>query len=159
MAIALDDNDCLYRLSGNGLIDVIRFKGGSNWTLLDNNPATVAITVAGLSGQLYQLHDSGTIWQYTGRVCDPTCRETWQRLDNNPATARIVASSNELYQLHNNGSLWRYTGTPCNFDSCTGWELLIGDGLGRIAVDHNRVYALSQPVIRSARQRVCAECL
>jgi Astacin (Peptidase family M12A) len=43
----------------------------------------------------------------------------WQLLDNNPATADIVAAGNNLYQLHKNGRIWKYTGTPL-----TGWQEL-----------------------------------
>ena len=158
VAIVLDGNDDLYRLSATGDIDVLRWRWSFNWVPLDKNPVTIAIAAAG-SGQLYQLQDNGSIWRYTGRVCNPGCQETWERLNNNPATARIIASGDELYMWQNNGSLWRYTGMPCNSDVCSGWEVLMGDGVGRIAVDGNRLYALTQQVARSTRQRVCYECL
>ena len=35
-----------------------------DWELLDNNPAMVAIAAGGT--QLYQRHNSGFIWRYTG---------------------------------------------------------------------------------------------
>jgi CubicO group peptidase (beta-lactamase class C family) len=64
---------------------------------------------------LFQLHNDGKIWQYTG-----TPMSGWQLLDNNPATKAIISPpGGGLYQLHNNGKIWRYTGTPI-----TGWELL-----------------------------------
>jgi hypothetical protein len=34
----------------------------------------------------------------------------WELLDNNPATAEIVAADGNLYQRHNNGFFFRYTG-------------------------------------------------
>ena len=43
----------------------------------------------------------------------------WQLIDNNPATAAIVADGDRLYQLHNNGRIWKYAGTPI-----TGWQEL-----------------------------------
>jgi hypothetical protein len=33
-----------------------------------------------------------------------------EQLDNNPATAEIVAADGNLYQRHNNGFIFRYTG-------------------------------------------------
>ncbi len=83
-----------------------------DWQLLDNNPATVQIAAAG--GNLYQRHNNGFIWRYTG-----TPLTGWQLLDNNPATVQIAAAGGNLYQRHNNGFIWRYTGTPL-----TGWQLL-----------------------------------
>ena len=71
------------------------------WTMLDNNPATVDIVAAG--DQLYQRHDNGRIWRYTGPPLTG-----WQELDNNPATYQIVAGGGQLYQRHGDGSIWRY---------------------------------------------------
>ena len=55
-----------------------------NWQLLDNNPASVDIIADG--NNLYQLHNSGLIWKYTG-----TPLAGRELLDNNPATKKIVA--------------------------------------------------------------------
>jgi hypothetical protein len=35
----------------------------------------------------------------------------WKALDNNPASADIVAGGEQLYQRHASGLIWRYTGT------------------------------------------------
>jgi hypothetical protein len=83
-----------------------------NWQELDNNPATVNIVTA--DSALYQLHNTGKIWVYTG-----TPLTGWQMLDNNPATRKIAAASNHLYQLHGTGLIWRYVGVPL-----TGWQML-----------------------------------
>ena len=83
-----------------------------NWQELDNNPATVDIVASG--GHLYQRHNTGRIWIYTG-----TPHTGWQELDNNPATVQIAADGNALYQRHNTGRIWVYTGTPH-----TGWQEL-----------------------------------
>jgi Astacin (Peptidase family M12A) len=80
-----------------------------NWLELDDNPATVDIVAS--DGQLYQRHDSGRIWVYTG-----TPHTGWLELDDNPATVQIVADGTALYQRHNSGRIWVYTGTPH-----TGW--------------------------------------
>jgi galactose oxidase len=82
------------------------------WELLDRNPASVSIVAAG--DNLYQLHNNGNIWRYTGPPITG-----WELLDNNPATKQIAAAGNKLYQIHNNGFIWKYTGTQA-----TGWELL-----------------------------------
>ncbi|MET3805630.1 hypothetical protein ABIB25_002634 [Nakamurella sp. UYEF19] len=79
------------------------------WLELDDNPATVDIVASG--GNLYQLHNSGRIWIYTG-----TPHTGWMELDNNPATAQIAADGGNLYQRHQDGRIWIYTGTPH-----TGW--------------------------------------
>lgn len=82
------------------------------WQLLDNNAATIsAISDA---GNLYQLHNSGKIWRYTGPPVTG-----WQEIDNNPASKKIVTSAGYLYQLHNTGRIWKYTGVPH-----TGWQML-----------------------------------
>ena len=82
------------------------------WLELDDNPATVDIVAAG--GHLYQLHNTGRIWIYTG-----TPHTGWQELDNNPATTQIIADGDTIYQRHHDGRIWIYTGTPH-----TGWQEL-----------------------------------
>jgi hypothetical protein len=103
------------------------------WLELDDNPATVDIVAAG--GRLYQRHNTGRIWIYTG-----TPHTGWQELDDNPATAQIAADGGALYQRHTNGNLWIYTGTPH-----TGWLQVDGNaatvditaGGGRLYQRHN----------------------
>jgi hypothetical protein len=74
-----------------------------NWQELDNNPATVDIAASG--GHLYQRHNSGRIWVYTG-----TPHTGWRQLDGNAATVQIIAGGGHLYQRHNTGRIWVYTG-------------------------------------------------
>ena len=88
---------------------------------LDNNSNTKAITAG---SYLYQLHNNGAIWQYTGRSCSGNSCPGWVQLDGNPNTKAIVAYDSNLYQLHNNGAIWKYTGTPCSSSSCSGWVQL-----------------------------------
>src|SRR5437763_16253923 len=76
------------------------------------------------AGQLYQLHDSGAIWRFTGVACSGGSCPGWQLLDNNPNTREIVAAGGQLYQRHANGMIWRYTGTPCSGAACPGCQLL-----------------------------------
>ena len=70
------------------------------WTELDNNPDTVDIVAA---GDLYQRHDNGRIFRYTGPPFTG-----WEELDNNPATVQIVAGGGQLYQRHGDGRVWRF---------------------------------------------------
>lgn len=82
------------------------------WQLLDNNAATVSAVSD--AGNLYQLHNTGKIWRYTGPPMTG-----WQEIDNNPASIKIITSAGYLYQLHNTGRIWKYTGVPH-----TGWQML-----------------------------------
>ena len=84
--------------------------------MLDNNPATTMIVTDG--DHLYQLHNSGRIWRFTGTPCSGESCPGWQMLDNNPATTMIAAAGGKLYQLHNSGRIWLSTGTPCSGESC-----------------------------------------
>jgi len=84
----------------------------ASWELLDNNAATIDAVVA--DATLYQLHNTGKIWQYTGVPLTG-----WKELDNNPATKKIITAGGNLYQLHKTGLIWKYTGTPL-----TGWQQL-----------------------------------
>ena len=170
VAIAASTSGELYRLLNDGSI----WRYGlfncldlgicwTEWERFDNNSSTVAIAAGG-PGELYQLHSNGAIWRYkqvpcdcVGVFCPPSC-PGWELLDNNPATKRIVATAGALYQLRQYGALFRYTGTPCNSSYCTGWELLMHDGVGWIAADGNLLYELNQPVVPSVRQRRCDEC-
>src|SRR4051812_9602968 len=70
-----------------------------SWQLLDNNPATVGIVADG--GNLYQRHNTGLIWRYTG-----TPLTGWQELDNNPRTGELTAAGGRLYQRHASGFIW-----------------------------------------------------
>jgi hypothetical protein len=89
---------------------------------LDHNPKTVAI-VAGRPW-LFQLHNDGEIWSFTGSPCSGDSCPGWQRLDHNPKTVAIVAANSALFQLHNDGEIWSFTGSPCSGDSCPGWQRL-----------------------------------
>ncbi|MFE7375672.1 hypothetical protein ACFU6E_13390 [Bacillus cereus] len=83
-----------------------------NWQQLDNNTESSDIVTDG--NNLYQLHNDGGIWQYTG-----TPMTGWAKLDNNTTTKKIAVSGGNLYQIHSDGSIWQYTGTPM-----TGWAKL-----------------------------------
>jgi hypothetical protein len=115
--------------SGRYLGDSNFTPGYAGWEVLDDNAATVQIVADG--NELYQRHNSGRIWHYTG-----TPLTGWQELDNNPATVQIAASSGHLYQRHNTGRIWIYTGTPH-----TGWlELDNNPATVDIVADGNELY-------------------
>ncbi|QMW22930.1 M12 family metallo-peptidase [Sandaracinobacteroides saxicola] len=92
------------------------------WRMLDNNPATRAISAS--TSNLFQLHSNGRIWRWLGAACSGNSCPSWQMIDNNPATRTIVAAGFSLYQLHNGGRIWRWQGTPCAGNSCPGWTML-----------------------------------
>jgi len=98
--------------------------------MLDDNIKTVDI--AADDGALYQLHNDGMIWRYTGTPCAGNACPGWQMLDDNPRTTEIAAGGGQLYQLHDDllyqlhkdGTIWRYTGAPCSGNACTAWQML-----------------------------------
>jgi hypothetical protein len=57
--------------------------------MLDNNPKAKAISGG---DQVYQLHQDGSIWRYTGTPCRGTKCPGWQELDTNPAASAISAA-------------------------------------------------------------------
>jgi hypothetical protein len=58
----------------------------------------MALAADGIS--LYQIHNTGAVWRYTGVPCSGASCPGWQRLDNNSRTAAIAAGSGQLFQLH-----------------------------------------------------------
>jgi hypothetical protein len=104
-------------------------KGFPNWRQLDNNPMSIAIV--GDADDLYQLHNSGRIFKFSG-----TPLTGWQELDNNPSTKKIVAAGGNLYQIHQGGLIWKFTGIPL-----TGWQQLDNNPASiDIIADGNELY-------------------
>lgn len=129
------DGTNLYQLHNDGMI--WKYTGtpcsGTScpgWQMLDDNTHTSRIVSGGgqldqlHDGILYQLHNDGTIWRYTGAACGNSSCPGWQMLDDNTRTVAITGGGRQLFQLHKDGSIWRYTGTPCVGTSCPGWEEL-----------------------------------
>jgi hypothetical protein len=126
--------DDLYQLHNDGWI--WRYTGtpcsGNScpgWQKLDNNSRTGMIAAGNALYQLhtdplYQLHNDGGIWRYTGQECEGDFCPGWERLDNNIKTRSIVAAGRQLFQLHNDGKIWRHTGKSCNGDKCPGWQMI-----------------------------------
>ena len=133
VAIAAAGNR-LYQLHDDGMI--WRYTGtpcsGNScpgWQRLDNNPRTGMIAAGDELYQLhvdplYQLHNDGMIWRYTGQECAGDFCPGWERLDNNPKTQNITGADGQLFQLHDDGRIWRYTGAPCSGNNCPGWQML-----------------------------------
>jgi len=129
------DGGALYQLHNDGMIwrytgTPCNGEGCPGWQMVDDNPRTTEIAAG--AGQLYQLHadlvyqlhNEGTIWRYTGALCSGNACPGWQMLDNNLATTAITAAGRQLFQLHSDGTIWRYTGAPCAGDGCPGWQML-----------------------------------
>ncbi|NVJ59505.1 MAG: hypothetical protein HWE27_03900 [Gammaproteobacteria bacterium] len=116
----------VYTLSDSGviraLVDDNCTVSDCEWTELDRNPQTKQIVAD--EGGLYQLHDNGSIWRFTGRPCDTDWCRGWEKLDNNPRTEQIIASDGKLYQRHDSGSIFQFTGRACSGSSCPGWQML-----------------------------------
>lgn len=129
-AVSLVAASDLYMQRADG--SIYRNTSGSLWVKLDNNPASVSIVAAGSS--LFQLHDTGAIWRYTGVPCTGNSCPGWQKLDNNPATVALAVGGLgfDLYQLHASGAVWRWTFTPCSGNSCPGWQKLDATGATEI---------------------------
>jgi hypothetical protein len=66
--------------------------------MLDNNGASIGIVADG--SNLYQLHNTGRIWRFTGTACSGESCPGWQMLDNNGSTGRLTSGGNQLYQIH-----------------------------------------------------------
>ena len=146
--------DQLYESHNDGMI--WRYTGtacsGSScpgWQMLDNNPLTGLVAAANNVYQLhtdpvYQLHNDGSLWRYTGTPCDGDFCPGWAMLDNNRATVAAAASGGQFYQLHNDGSIWRHNGTPCSSgSSCPGWFMIDNNRAATaIASGGSQVYQL-----------------
>jgi hypothetical protein len=96
------------------------------WMALDENPAATAITVS--SGNLFELHSGGSIWESTGVACSGTSCPGWKQLDTNPKASAIVAGAGTLFELHSDGSIWQSPGQNCASNAsdaaCPGWAQL-----------------------------------
>lgn len=130
-----------YRLHDNGEIWVARAENCRSgpcvgWHMLDNDPNTREIAAGvvpsgfdSLDGYpkappLYQRHEDGTIWLYTGKPCGGGSCLGWKKLDDNGAVS-IVAAGEYLYQRRGNDGIWSYNVRLCTSGgSCPGWQKL-----------------------------------
>ena len=81
------------------------------------------LTIRDASGQSQRFtQEQIDSWSGLSAPCSGASCPGWQMIDNNPATAAIVAGT-ALYQLHNTGRIWKAIGAPCTGASCRGWQL------------------------------------
>lgn len=92
------------------------------WQDIDRNSRTVALAATPVD--IFQIWDSGPIWRWLDRPCDPGGCPHWSLLDNNSASRQITANRRGLFQLHAGGSIWRWLGEPCEGGRCRSWEPL-----------------------------------
>ena len=144
----------------------------SGWKMLDNNAATVEIaagkgpiiseggkgailnnglrsTAIGDAPLLYQLHNTGKIFRYTGTPCNGNSCPGWQMLDNDLRNRRIVAGGETFYRMTirptHLGSvrrLYKFTGAPCVGGTCSSWQLIAGGPMIKVAANPSEVYAV-----------------
>ena len=81
------------------------------WEELDRNFDTARIVAAG--GQLYQLQNSGAIFQYPSAPCTSQC-PGWWLIDYDPTTKAIFSDGNSMYKRLQDGRLLRWTGSSWN---------------------------------------------
>ncbi|KAF3938835.1 Matrilysin [Dactylella cylindrospora] len=84
---------------------IYQFRGDSSlprWELIDDNSRTRQIA-AGDGGSLYQRHDNGSIWRYTG----PGIR--WELAEEHAGATSIAVGGSKLYYLTATGLIWEYT--------------------------------------------------
>ncbi len=99
------------------------------WVRLDNNSRTSTLAAGDQLFQLhsdpvFQRHDDGAAWRYTGTECDGDFCPGWWRYDNNGRTVQLAAAGGQLFQRHNDGRIWRSTGAACSGNGCPGWQML-----------------------------------
>jgi hypothetical protein len=66
---------------------------------------------------IFELHNTGSIWQFTGQPCSSGHCPGWKLVDSNPHTVSITATQDTLYQIHDDQSLWGYycLSLPCSW--------------------------------------------
>ena len=147
------DSNSLFQLHNDGRI--WRFTGTAcsgtscpGWQMLDDNTRTSRIAAGGgqlnqlHDGILYQLHNDGSIWRYTGAPCNTVECPGWQMLDDNRRTISVATAGRQLFQLHKDGTIWRYTGTPCSGMSCPGWQMLDNNPAAAAIAGGDQLYQL-----------------
>jgi hypothetical protein len=114
----------------------------SGWGVLDTNNATTSISAG--AGTVFELHNNGQIWEWTGQGCTSSSCPGWIELDDNTAATAIAAGAGTVFELHNDGSVWRSTGQACDGASCPGWtELDSGQSVSQISAGGGSLYAQS----------------
>lgn len=116
----------VYAVSADGTIRMLADPScepaDCRWIDLDRNARSMSL--AATTEGLFQLHNNGGIWHWTGQPCSGGSCPHWQRIDRNPAAKSIAANRNNLFQLHSDGSIWRWLGRACEGSICSSWERL-----------------------------------
>jgi hypothetical protein len=124
--IAVTDSKTLWNLLKTG--DLVRstWPYGTGWTVVDQNPANVAIATGG--DEFYKLQSDGlVVWLDSEALY-------WRTIEDDGAV-KIYAVGTYLYSRHDDGSIWRYTGTPLiweQLDSSLTSMAVVGDRKGSV---------------------------
>ncbi|KAF2653342.1 hypothetical protein K491DRAFT_521502 [Lophiostoma macrostomum CBS 122681] len=124
--IAVTDSKTLWNLLTTG--DLVRstWPYGTGWTVVDQNPANVAIATGG--DEFYKLQSDGTVVWLDSEA------NYWRSIEEDGAVS-IYAVGSYLYSRHQDGSIWRYTGTPLvweELDSSVVSVAVVGDRKGAV---------------------------
>ena len=142
--------DTVYQLRSDGTIRSNTCSGIScqGAVLLDDNPEASFITAGGsvippgntvppgYKGWLVQMHNNGSIWQYTGTPCNGSSCPGWVELYQNPGTAMIAAGNYptlnpHVWRLDFSGELFEVTGglpAPVLLDSNSITQIAVAGG-------------------------------
>ncbi len=91
--------------------------GFRDWEIIAENSQVIGMTVG--YNDIYKILSTGDIKRFIGLNPDPT----WELLDDNFNSKRIVARGNDLFQLHGNGIVWRSLGCFRCWANLGGQEL------------------------------------
>jgi hypothetical protein len=77
-------------------------------------------------GDLYQLHQDGLLWKYTGTPCGGGSCPGWKLIEDSGNIWYIHATRGKVYALKKDHSVWEYldTSSGCGSAGCPGWQRL-----------------------------------
>lgn len=124
--IAITDDKTLWNLLTTGDLVRSEWPYGAGWTIVDQNPANIAVATGG--NEFYKLQSDGQV------VWLDSVEYYWKIIENANAVS-IFAIGQYLYSRHFDGSIWRYTGTPFvweQLDASANSVAVIGDRKGGV---------------------------
>lgn len=99
----------------------------ASWQELDDNNNGVRISATGT--ELFELWNSGNIWQYTGTPCSGSSCPGWTQISADSNTVAVETGANAVYRLDNNGQLSLFSGG-------ISWQLVDNNtAIATLAVD------------------------
>lgn len=99
-----------------------------------------SLTAAG-HGRLYQLHDTGVVWQSTGTACSDSDCPGWHVIGNHREPRDIVAAGASVYLLDARGRVRRCTGAACSGHVCPPWEEIdVNPSIQQLVAAGSRLY-------------------